>query len=51
MKKPRCGRGLFDVVNVWTFIEINPFISVEYTQKISPRKGDYTGQGGGSWYN
>ena len=43
LKNPVCGRGLFDVVNVWTLEEINPFISEDYTQKISLRKGDYAG--------
>ena len=31
---------LFDVVNVWTLLEINPFISLCYTLKKSPIGGD-----------
>ncbi|EAA4539348.1 hypothetical protein CC062_06135 [Salmonella enterica] len=50
-KTPMFKVLVYDVVDMWTFVEINPFISSCYTQKISLRKGDYAGQGGGSWYS
>jgi hypothetical protein len=43
-RKPRTGgASSFDVVNWWTRVEINPFISFGYYKKISLRKGDYAG--------
>ncbi|ECA1545734.1 hypothetical protein EI833_02105 [Salmonella enterica subsp. enterica serovar Newport] len=50
-KTPDSGFFVVDVVDMWTYKEINPFISVGCGLKISLRKGDYAGQGGGSWYS
>ncbi|EEE1089444.1 hypothetical protein B9M44_003874, partial [Salmonella enterica subsp. enterica serovar Beaudesert] len=47
----KAGFFVVDVVDMWTSKEINPFISVGCGLKISLRKGDYAGQGGGSWYS